>query len=277
MSPVTLVRAAARAGAPGEQGRGPVGRQLPVPGQGPDQQEAERVHGRRDAHHDRQDRHRVLVPAPAEQLGVEGEPHDQPRDHAEERRHRDHRDVLVRHVRQLVRQHALQLRGLQPPQQPGGDTDHRVVRVAAGGEGVGHLHHRDHRLRHVGHRRQPVHHPVQLRILVPLHDPAAHREQRDPVGEPVLRREHQRHDHHDQDPGLQQRDQRGDEPHVQQAEQEQGDPHAHGQSPVTPEAAPHLHHLTVGHSSRCPVCTRRPGGRRGAGTPRAGRAATAGG
>lgn len=243
MSPSSLVSADASAdGLLGEQCRGPVGGQLPVPGQCPDEDEADRVDGDRDAHDHREDHQRVLVgpAAAAEQLGVEREAHDDAGDHTEERGHRDHGDVAVRHMGQLVREDALQLVGLQAAQQARGHAQHRVIGVAAGGEGVrqvgagnGHL-----RFRHVGGRAQPVDDAVQLGLLLTGHDAAVHGVQGDPVGEPVLRPEESRGDHDDQERRLEQDQERGDERHVQQAQQEHGDQHARGQLPVGLEPAP---------------------------------------
>ena len=46
-------------------------------------------------------------------------------------------DVAVRHVGQLVGQHALELFLVEDPHDPLGHGHHRVLGVAAGGEGVG--------------------------------------------------------------------------------------------------------------------------------------------
>ena len=49
---------------------------------------------------------------------------------------RGHEDVVVADVRQLVGEHALELDPVHLLEQAGGDRDRRVLRVAAGGEGV---------------------------------------------------------------------------------------------------------------------------------------------
>jgi hypothetical protein len=114
-------RAGQRRRLAGQQCPRPVRRELAVPGQQPDQQEADRVDDYPDEQHDQDDRQRVLVLAAAaataataaEQLGVEREP-DQQRGHdAQEGRDRHDRHVLMRHMRHLVREHALELVRLQ--------------------------------------------------------------------------------------------------------------------------------------------------------------------
>ena len=52
-------------------------------------------------------------------------------------RERRHEDVVVLDVRQLVGEHALELDPVHLLEQAGGDGDRGVLRVAAGGEGVG--------------------------------------------------------------------------------------------------------------------------------------------
>ena len=42
--------------------------------------------------------------------------------------------VAAAHVRELVREHALELGRAQRPEQPGGDRERRALRAAAGGE-----------------------------------------------------------------------------------------------------------------------------------------------
>ena len=139
--------------------------------QQPDQQEADRVDDHADCHEDQPDGQGVLVavvtPAAAEQFAVERDPDQQRRDDGQERRDRHHLDVLVRHVRHLVGEDALELVVLQAAHDPPGRAHHRVVGVAAGRERVRHVGvgDRDPRLGHVSQRAEPVHDAVQARGL----------------------------------------------------------------------------------------------------------------
>ena len=112
---------------------------------------------------------RVLVvaaapAAAAEQLAVEREPDHQAGHDREERGDRHHRDVLVRHMRHLVRDHAFELGAIQPAQQAGGHTEHGHLGVAPGGERVRHVGvgDRDPGLGHVRERAEPVDDAVQF-------------------------------------------------------------------------------------------------------------------
>jgi hypothetical protein len=128
----------------------------------------------------------------------------------------------------------LQLGGGQAAQDAGGDADHRVLLVAAGGEGVGQVGVGDRhpRLGHVGQRAQPVDQLVQLGRLLGRHLAGAHRGQRDAVGEEVLDEQEPARDQQDQHQRDLQGHQHGHEDHVQQAEQEHGPQHAGGQAGV---------------------------------------------
>ena len=104
--------------------------------------------------------------AAAEDLGVEGEPHEQAGHDRQQAGDGHDRDVLVGHVGQLVREDALELllREVQRWQHALGDAQHRVLAVAAGREGVRHLGRCDRHpgLVHVRERAQPVDDAVQL-------------------------------------------------------------------------------------------------------------------
>ncbi|CAL9328159.1 hypothetical protein SUDANB105_00015 [Streptomyces sp. enrichment culture] len=238
----------------GQHGRGPVDGRLAVAGQGPDEKEADGVDEGRDGRHGQEDGGGVLVPlaAPAEQLGAVGEADDQPGDDAQER-DGDHRHVAVGDVGEFVGEDAFEFLGLQTAHETGGHADHGVVGVDAGGKGVGQVHvgDRDPRLGHVRARAQPVHDPVQPRLLLGRDEPAAHGVQGDAVGVPVLGAQQGRGDDDYEDDGLEQHDQRGDERHVEQSEQEHGDRRAGGQLSVGLESAAHRHHpVSLGSGPR---------------------------
>ena len=187
----------------------------------------------------------LLRRAAAEQLAVEGDPDQQRGDDGQERRDRHHLDVLVRHVRHLVREDALELVVVQPAHQALGRADHRVVGVAAGREGVRHVGvgDRDPWLGHVGQRAEPVHDAVQARGFrcVGRADLARPRRgQRDlvrveqrPDGEAAAE-DHR--EQHDRGTGRAVRrpdaDDRGDERDKHQPEQEHGRGHPHREPPV---------------------------------------------
>ena len=94
----------------------------------------------------------------------------------------------MRDVGQLVGEHGLELRLVEPAQDAGRDADDGVLLVAAGGERVRHVDVGDRHLRlgHVGHRAEPVDHAVELGCLLASDDLALHRVQGDPVRVEVL-------------------------------------------------------------------------------------------
>jgi hypothetical protein len=86
-------------------------------------------------------------------------------------------------VRELVREHALDLLRLQPLPEAARDGDGRVLGAAPGREGVRHVgvDDRDARLGQIGHGAQTLDHVMQLRRLIALHDLCAGRGQRELV------------------------------------------------------------------------------------------------
>ena len=98
-------------------------------------------------------------------------------EHREEARERHHEHVAVRDVRELVREHALDLARLEAAPEAGRDRDGRVLRAPAGRERVRDVgvDDRDPRLRQVGERAEPLDHVVELRRLVALDDLRARR------------------------------------------------------------------------------------------------------
>ena len=89
------------------------------------------------------DAERAVVVVAAEQRRPDRDAHHERDRHRDRGRDRSDEDVAVLHVRQLVRQHALELVGREHVEDALGDAHDRVVRVAAGGEGVGLLLGRD--------------------------------------------------------------------------------------------------------------------------------------
>ena len=86
-------------------------------------------------------------------------------------------------MRQLVREHALDLLRLEALPEPARDGDGRAFRAAARREGVRNVRvdDRDPRLGQVGHRAQPLDHVVQVGRLVALDDLRAGGPERDLV------------------------------------------------------------------------------------------------
>ena len=105
-------------------------------------------------------------------------------------------------MRQLVREHALELVVVEDPHDALGHRDRRVLRVAAGGEGIGRVGRDDVDARHrdLRTRRQPAHDRVQsgrLGLVDGLS--TVHREDdlvREPIGDEVHERRHHEADDH---------------------------------------------------------------------------------
>ena len=80
-------------------------------------------------------------------------------------------DVAVQHVAQLVRDHAFELAIVHQLQDAGGERHRGVLRIAAGGEGVGRIlgdhpqlrHRQAHALAEIPHHRRDA--AVDLRVL----------------------------------------------------------------------------------------------------------------
>ena len=115
----------------------------------------------------------VVVVAAAAPAGPEheaqeevGEQRDDP-DHRDRERH--HEDVVVADVAQLVREHAFELDPVHLLEQPGGDRDRRVLRVAAGRERVrrGIVDDVEARLRQPARDAQPLDEVVIAGVLAP--------------------------------------------------------------------------------------------------------------
>ena len=258
MEPLTFCSADIRAaGLPGEQRAAAVRGELAVPRQHPDQQEADRVDQRGDQHDQRDQQGRLAVvvtahaAAAAEQLGVEREPHEQARYDRQQARVRHHLDVLVRHVAQLVREHALELVVVQPALDALGHAEHGVLAVAPGREGVRQVGGGDRHpgLVHVRERAQPVHDRVQLRLLLRGDLAGARGGQRDLVAveERDERRAAAEDQRHDDDRsrarvrGAHQADDQRNERDENQAEEEHRRRHPHGQAPVGRVSRPRRH------------------------------------
>ena len=133
----------------------------------------------------------------------------------------------MRNVRQLVAEHTLELFGVEPAQDARGRADDRMLRVASGGERVGHVcvGDRDARLGHVGERTQAVHDAVQLRRFLGRDDASAHAVERHLVGEVVLREQQAARDDDDEtDADVLSNQQRNDSD-VQRADEEHRERH----------------------------------------------------
>ena len=134
-------------------------------------------------------------------------------------------------MRQLVREHALDLSLVETPHEPGRHRDDGVLRVPAGRECVGHVRVDDRNLRHrqLCHRGEPLDRVEQLRCLVALDHLRPGRAQRELVGGVVLE---ERHAHHDQDqrgePDVEDVGEHGGERDVEQTQHEAGEEHPGG-------------------------------------------------
>ena len=95
-------------------------------------------------------------------------------------------------VRDLVGEHCLELLVAEATHDPCGGAYDGGLGASPGGEGIGHVGvgDGDAGLRHVGHGAEAIDHGVQLRGFLGCHDSAAHAEEGDLVGEPVLAEDH---------------------------------------------------------------------------------------
>ena len=138
-------------------------------------------------------------------------------------------DVPVRDVRELVGEHALDLLRLEALPEAARDGHRRVLRAAAGREGVRDVgvDHRDPRLRQIGHRAEPLDHVVQLGRLLALDDLRPGRRQRELVRREVLEEREPADDQDDRepDPEVEQLEEDDEEDDVEQAEQERRQDH----------------------------------------------------
>ncbi len=177
---------------------------LPVAGQSPDEDVAHKVHQKR---HQVDDRPGSGAAAPFVSPPPHGDtPHPHPQELAgQEGGHRrkeagdgDDRHIAVADMRDLVRQHRLQLTPVEPLQQPPGHRHHRASGAASGREGVGHRRRDDGhpRLGQIRQRRQPSHHVVQLGRFLRAYLPGSGGPHDQPVGQVDLGQQHEAHDEH---------------------------------------------------------------------------------
>jgi hypothetical protein len=145
----------------------------------------------------------------------------------------------VRHVRQLVRQHSLDLVGVEAAEQAGGHAHDSVVGCAPGRErvrqvGVGD---RDPRLGHVGQGHQPVDDAVQLRCLLRGDLAGTHDAHGDAAGEVPLRPPQPDREDRDEgqcpDAGV--RSEQRHEPEVEHHQQHDDQPHPRREAAVAAE------------------------------------------
>jgi hypothetical protein len=120
----------------------PVSCELAIPGERPDEHEGDRVDDDRDEQRDHERLARVAVVVTAEPAAEpaaeeEAPAGDHARHHAQEAGDRHHCDVAVLDVRELVRQHALQLLRLQAAKKARGHGDCRVAWAAPGAKAFG--------------------------------------------------------------------------------------------------------------------------------------------
>ena len=144
-------------------GADPVGLELPLARDGElDQHRADR---REQQQRELRDRVAVVVAPPAAEQEQVGQVADRAGDAGGER---GDQHVAVLDVRQLVRDHALELLLRHVLEDAGRDRDDRVVGVPPGGERVGLLvrRHRDDRHRQSRPLAEPVDHPVELGRLL---------------------------------------------------------------------------------------------------------------
>ena len=229
-----LQRAHQVLGRAGDQRGAAVGRVLAVARDRPDQDVGHGVRHDRDDEHDEPDRRPVAVAAAAAE--EERVAREQPGEHREEACDGHDQHVAVRDVRELVREHALDLARLEPLPEAARHGDGRVLRVAAGRERVRDVgvDHGDPRLRQVGHRAEPLDHRVELRRLLLRDDLRAGGPEGELVRREVLEEGEAGDDqHHREDPDVEVRDEDRAEDDVEQAEQPGRREHPEGQPRIT--------------------------------------------
>ena len=144
-------------------------------------------------------------------------------------------DVTIGDVRELVRQHALDLVRLEPAPEAGRHGDGRVLGATPGRERVRDVRvdHGDPRLREIGHRAQPLDHGVQLRRFFLAHDLRAGGCEGELVGGEVLEDGEPDDDQeHRNQADVQNLEQDYGEAHVQRAEQRACEQHPEGKTGV---------------------------------------------
>ena len=184
----------------------------------------------------------VAVPAAtAPHAGVEAEAGQHRGQHCEEAGHGHDQHVAVRHVRELVSEHALDLLRLEALPQAGRDADRGVLGRATGGECVRHrrVHDRDLRLRQVRHRAQPLDHVVQRGRLLAGDDLRAGGGERELVRREVLEeREPDDDQEHGRETDVQHLEEDHREDHVEQAEEARREDHPQCQTGIATVGLP---------------------------------------
>ena len=135
-----------------------------------------------------------------------------------------------------MRQDSLDLLGLEAIPEPGRHAYRRMLRRAAGGEGVGHrrVQDRDLRLRQIGHCAQALDHLVQRGSFLGAHDLRAGGAEGELVRRVVLEERDPDHDHeHRDEPHVQVVEEDDGEQDVEQTQEAGREEHAEGQAGIT--------------------------------------------